>query len=570
MGLKLSDINTLADLVLYIQENTNNEHFLNSLKDGAWINMSTREFCYKIYGLAKNLKTLGVKKGDRVALFSDSSPNWLICDLSCQMIGAVTVPMFTNISSENLKYQLNHSKVKYAFVIGGDKWQAVKKYVNQLKYVFTHEFRTKNEKTISISKFFEEYDTHVKFNSLSKGIKKSDIATIIYTSGSTGMPKGVCLTHGNLISQVKDANSVFPLKKKDVTLSYLPLAHIFERMVLYFYLSNNIKIYFADEINNVPELLKEVRPTVMTTVPRLLEKIYSKVMLNISEASLLKKLIVKSAIYYALKLPEKLQKICLLRKFFYRLVYKKLLLIFGGRTRIIISGGAPLSEEIYDFFSKVGLNLYQAYGLTEAAPAISANGPKAHKIFSAGKAFPSVKIKIDNNGEILAKGPNIMIGYLNNVTETKKTIDKGWLRTGDSGYLDEQGYLYITGRIKELQKTSTGKYVQTIEIEQKLKQIPYIDNALVIADQKKFVTAIFFPDYAVMKSKKFSVKKLGSLIDTHLLNINKEFNSWEGIKKFHISKKAPTIENGEMTPSMKLRRHVILENYKEAIDNLYE
>ena len=149
MGLKLSDINTLADLVLYIQENTNNEHFLNSLKDGAWINMSTREFCYKIYGLAKNLKTLGVKKGDRVALFSDSSPNWLICDLSCQMIGAVTVPMFTNISSENLKYQLNHSKVKYAFVIGGDKWQAVKKYVNQLKYVFTHEFRTKNEKTIS-------------------------------------------------------------------------------------------------------------------------------------------------------------------------------------------------------------------------------------------------------------------------------------------------------------------------------------------------------------------------------------------------------------------------------------
>lgn len=572
MGRKLSGLNTLADLLLYIHGQNNNDHFLNYLKDAAWINISTKEFCYKTYGLAKKLKKLGVKKGDKVALFGSSSPNWLICDLSCQLLGAITVPMFTNISDENLKYQLKHSKVKYAFVIGGGQWQAVKAHTEQFKYIFTHEFRTRNDKTISISSSFEEYDTHVKLDSLSKDIKKDDLATIIYTSGSTGMPKGVCLTHGNLISQIKDTNILFPLSDKEITLSYLPLAHIFERMVIYFYLSNNVATYFADEINNVPELLKEIKPTVMTTVPRLLEKIHSKVISGIADASPIKKSIAKSAIWYATHLPKGLQKICLFHKVFHKLIYKKLLAIFGGKIRIMISGGAPLSPDIYNFFSKIGLNIYQAYGLTEAAPGISSNCANHHKIFSAGKIFPSVKVKIAKNGEILAKGPNIMPGYLNNISATKEAIQRGgWLKTGDLGYIDEDGYLFITGRIKELQKTSTGKYIQTLEIEQKLKQLPIIDNVMVVADKKKFVSAIIFPDTSLIKAKKISNnKRVEMLISKHVTQINKTLNSWETVKKFHIAKEPPTIENGELTPSMKIRKHIILENYKKTLDKFYK
>ena len=577
-------LNTLADLVLQIHSQPVKNNFLNYLKQSSWINLSNKEFSQKIYLLAKNLKKLGIKKGDTVALFADSSPYWLICDLGCQLIGAITVPMFTNVSKENLKFQLEHSKVKYAFVIGGDKWQIIKKYSENFKYIFTHELKVQNKKAIPISKFFgdAEIEHNLNFEKFLKTVKKDDLATIIYTSGSTGIPKGVCLTHNNLISQVKDAANIFPIDHRDIALSYLPLAHIFERMVAYFYLSKNMVIYFADEIGNVPDLMKETKPTIMTTVPRLLEKIHDKINTNITLAPLVKQTIAKTAICYAAYMPNYLKMILPFGKIFHRLIYKKLLAIFGGNMKIMISGGAALAPEIYSFFTNIGLNLYQAYGLTESSPGISSNTPKNHKIFSSGKPFPSVEIKIStikdheddqqnsNIGEILAKGPNIMAGYFANETETKKTICNGWLKTGDLGYLDKDGYLFITGRIKELQKTSYGKYVPTNLLENKLKQIPFIENALTIVNGRKFVSAILFPDNKLIKEQKITIKKLNSIIDINLEKLNNSVNSWETIKKFHLAKTSPTIENGELTPSLKLRKHIIEENYKNVIAQFYK
>ena len=572
MVKQLYNLNTLADLVCYIRQNANNPKFLNYLKNSNWINIPAKEFYIKLYNLADNLQKLGVKKGENIAIFADSSPYWVISDLSCQLIGAVTVPIFTNISKDNLEYQLKHTKIKYAFVIGASKWKIVKPYIGKFQNVFTHELRTHDKKAISLSKLFlsdNHTASHLDFNKFSKNIHKDDLATIIYTSGSTGNPKGVCLTHGNLISQVKDSQKIFPINSQDIVLSYLPLAHIFERMVMYFYLVNNAAIYFADEVQNVPELLQEIRPTIMTTVPRLLEKIYRGVEVKLQKAPLLKRIIFKIAICYALYMPQKLKKFLLFQRIYHRLIYAKILNIFGGRIKLMISGGAALSPQIYSFFWAVGLKLYQGYGLTETAPCLAANSPDDNRLFSVGKKFPSVNIKIAKNGEILAKGANVMVGYYHNDLATSEVMQRTWLKTGDLGYIDKDGYLYINGRIKDLQKTSTGKYVAVIELEQELKKIPFIDDVLIVAEQKKFVTAILFPDINAMQEQKVSYKILTSLVNEYLVKINKNFNDWEQIKKFHIADKSPTIKNGELTPSLKLRKHIILEHYKDIINKFY-
>ena len=353
MTKQFKNLYTLADLVSHIAKKNNNPKFLNYIQDGHWINISTKEFCLKLYNLTVNLQKLGVKKSDNIAIFADSSPYWVIADLACQLLGAVTVPIFANISRANLEYQLTQTQIKYAFVIGASKWKVAKPYIEKFSFIFTHELRTSNKKAINLSELFENNKHivgNIDFSKFTKEITEQDLASIIYTSGSTGDPKGVCLTHGNLIAQIKDTNKFFPLSDQDVILSYLPLAHIFERMVMYFYLLNNAAIYFVDEVQNVPELLKEVRPTIMTTVPRLLEKIYRGIEIKLEQANFGKKILFKMAILYALYMPEKLKKILLLQPIYHRLIYQKILNIFGGRIRVMISGGAPLSPQIYKFF----------------------------------------------------------------------------------------------------------------------------------------------------------------------------------------------------------------------------
>ena len=568
--MKFTAIQTLADLAIFISENKNNNKFTNHLKNGSWLANSTKDFSSKVFSLSENLILHGLKKGDKIALFCDSSPNWLICDFACQMIGVVTVPIFTNISKENLAYQLKHSEVKYAFIIGSDKWKAVKPYVGSLKKIFIHELRIKEENSVNLNDLFKPVNGNFsKIINNAKKINPDDLATIIYTSGSTAMPKGVCLTHRNLISQIKDSDKSFPVNSDDVILSYLPLAHIFERMVMYFYLSKNAEIYFVDNIENIANLMQEIKPTMMTTVPRLLEKIYNKIEAKQTSLPFSKKIIAGIAIYYAKKTPEWWYKNCFIRKLFAKLIYSKILTILGGRIKMMICGGAPLDSKLALFYKNIGLNLLEGYGLTEASPVIAANNLQNNKFASVGKLFPSVKVKIAENQEILVKGPNVMQGYYKDVSNTKEAIKDGWLYTGDMGRIDESGYLYVTGRIKELQKTSNGKYVATARLESALKELVYIDEVVIIADRRKFVSAIIFPDFDYIKENKIKLKDLKANIQEEILKINRNFNHWEEIQKFIIVKIAPSIENAQLTPSMKIRRHKILEDYEKAINELY-
>lgn len=568
--MKFTAIQTLADLAIFISENKNNNKFTNYLRNGSWLANSTKDFSSKVFSLSENLILHGLKKGDKIALFCDSSPNWLICDFACQMIGVVTVPIFTNISKENLAYQLKHSEVKYAFIIGSDKWKAVKPYIGSLKKIFIHELRIKEKNSVNLNDLFKPVNGNFsKIINNAKKIKPDDLATIIYTSGSTAMPKGVCLTHKNLVSQIKDSDKSFPVNSDDVILSYLPLAHIFERMVMYFYLSKNAEIYFVDDIENIANLMQEIKPTMMTTVPRLLEKIYNKIETKQTSLPVSKKIIASFAIYYAKKTPEWWYKNCFVRKLFAKLIYSKILAILGGRIKMMICGGAPLDTKLALFYKNIGLNLLEGYGLTEASPVIAANNLQNNKFASVGKLFPSVKVKIAANQEILVKGPNVMQGYYRDVKNTKEAIKDGWLYTGDMGRIDESGYLYVTGRIKELQKTSNGKYVATTRLESALKELVYIDEVVIIADRRKFVSAIIFPDFNYIKENKIKLKDLKLDIQEEILKINRNFNHWEEIQKFIIAKISPSIENAQLTPSMKIRRHKILEDYEKVINELY-
>lgn len=567
--MKLNELETLIDLFKHVSSGKSKDGYLSFLKNGKWHSMSSGEFSNKVLSLAHGFIESGIKPKDRVAIFADSSPYWLVFDFALQIIGAISVPMFTNIAIENLDFQIKDSKVNFAFVDGGDKWQVLKSHKKKFNKIFTHNLRVAGDNIIKLSDIFEKYEQNAVAPKYAK-VKPNDIATIIYTSGSTGNPKGVCLTHANLLAQLQDATKFFPLKEDDVALSFLPLAHIFERLVILLYLSSKIKIYFADKVENVPSLLKEVKPTIITVVPRFLEKIYAKINEKSQELSFFKRLISFCAIKYANSLSVGYANKLPIFSLFNKLIYKKFLHAFGGNIKIVVSGGAPLNPKIYKFFLNISLPLYQGYGLTEAAPVISSNCPRNNRFASSGKLFPQVKVKINDDGEILAKGRNIMHGYLNNDKATEKVIKDGWLYTGDLGHIDADGFLFVTGRRKEIQKTSNGKYVRTLTIENLSKEISYVDNVVVIADGRSFVSLIIFPDLEKLKQKKIKIKTFEQIVSDNLDHINKKLNHWEKIRKFHISREIASIKNGMLTPSMKLKRYAIEDFFKKEIDNMYK
>ncbi|MBT4921691.1 MAG: long-chain fatty acid--CoA ligase [Rickettsiales bacterium] len=571
MVTKFTEAKTLLDLFKYIATTHKSESSFNYIHHDEWRALSTKDFVKKTLAVAKYLRSIGVTHKSKVAIFAKSSPFWLIYDFAIQLNGAISVPMFTNISNENLKFQIENSGVKFAFVDGGDNWQEIKKFANDFDKIITHSLKVKGAKFVCLNKIIDDpANSKLTISSFKKVIHPDDIATIIYTSGSTGNPKGVCLTHQNLISQVKAANKLFSLNHDDTALSFLPLAHIFERMVMLLYMMRDVKIYFADDINNVQNLLQEIKPTVVTTVPRLLEKIYLKIRDKILSASFAKKYLALIALKYALAAPTDWSKNTPIWKFFNKILYAKIIGLLGGNIRIMISGGAPLSIDTNRFFFNIGLPLYQGYGLTETSPVISVNYPKATKFASSGKTLPLVNVKIEPDGEILVKGPNIMQGYYKDKQETQQVMEDGWLKTGDLGYVDKDGYLFINGRKKELMKTSNGKYVSPINIEAKLKNIPYVEMSMAVADGLKFVSAIIFPDLLSLKAKKIKLKKYHLMVAKEIEIINKDLNHWEKVQKFIIAKELPSVENNQLTPSMKIRRHIILEFYKKPIIHLYK
>jgi long-chain acyl-CoA synthetase len=577
--MKNYNFKTYSELFLHISNNYDNKYFLNYLSNGKYTNISTNDFKNKVICLSLALKDLGIQKGDKVGIFAKSSPFWLIFDFAILQVGAISVPIFANISSENLNFEIKDSSMKFMFIDSQERLDDIEKENSHLVFI-THNFCIKEpnfynfDEILVIGKQICDSTGFTSFEAL-----EYDIFSIIYTSGNTGTPKGVMLTHKNIVSQLHDINSLINLEQHEVSLSVLPLAHIFERTVMSYYLSRGISIYFVDDVQNVANLMKVVHPTIMTVVPRLLEKIFNKIKLNISTKPFISRAIASFAFAYALK--ENLNRNSLLFKIYDKLVYSKFREIFGSKLEKLISGGAPLSKEIALFFVNINVPVYQGYGLTEFSPVISTNYPNANKVGSCGKVIPSAQIKINENSELFVKGPALMKGYLNQEQLTAKTIDKdGWLHTGDVAYLDEDGYLFIKSRTKEIFKTSTGEYVNAVEIEQKLSKNRYIEFAVVISENRKYTTALLFVDREKYENAKKLNKNLTieeyynkddilKSISNHINRVNSNLNKWEKIVKFEILTNNISIETGELTPSMKICRAKIEEKYSSVINSMY-
>lgn len=576
--MKTYDFKTYSELFTHICS-LENKYFLNYLSNGKYQNISTTDFKNKVICLSLALKDLGIQKGDTVGIFANSSPFWLIFDFAIHEVGAISVPIFANISSINLNFEIKDANIKYMFIDSQERLKDIENENKDLTFI-THNFCIKEPNFYN----FDEILVIGKQICDSTGFtphkaQDDEIFSIIYTSGNTGTPKGVMLTHKNIVSQLHDINTLINLQQEEIALSLLPLAHIFERTVMSYYLSRGISIYFVDDIQNVANLLKIVKPTIMTAVPRLLEKIFNKIKNQISQKPLISRLIAGFAFKYALK--EDIDKNSIVYKILDKIVYSKLREIFGSRITKLISGGAPLSKEIALFFVNIGVPIYQGYGLTEFSPVISTNYPNSNKVGSCGKIIPSAEVKITENKELLVRGPSLMKGYLNQEELTSKTIDKdGWLHTGDIAHIDSDGYLFISSRVKEIFKTSTGEYVNAISIEQQLSKNKYIEFAVVISQNKKYTTALLFVDKEKYEIEKKNNNNLNieefynrtdiiNDISRHIENINKDLNQWEKIVDFKIITNDISIEGGELTPSMKICRNKIEEKYAQLIDSMY-
>ncbi len=577
------DIRSFAELYNNIYELPENTTFVHHRESDQWKTYSKTEFLTAIRHLTLAFEAEGWR-GRQIAIAISPSVYWLMIDYALMLSGAVSVPLFTNISTKNLRFQIDDADLHTVFIQTEAHEEVILAADPSITCI---DIDTTDQGRRSLDTFIragQEIDqkSPEKFDQILSKISSDDLVTIVYTSGTSGLPKGVELTHFNLISQIIDTAIKYKFDPKtDIALSLLPLAHIFERMVMHFYLSTGMSIYFADDVKNIGNLMRSGRPTIMTVVPRLLEKVWFKMHSKAMQSNPVKKLIAMTAFHRA-RYKDPYRRKSRLDTLMDTLVYSKLREAMGGRIRMLISGGAPLSDDLYRFFLNIGIPVYQGYGLTEASPVICANAPGENKVGTCGRHFTHTETKIDADGELLARGPGIMMGYHNNPQATRETVDSdGWLHTGDLATMDDEGYITITGRSKELSKTSTGEYISTGYIEHQLMASGWFDHVLTVGNNRPFVVALLMMDENVTRGL---MKKHGFL-DVHealhsrrfqkkihhlITRINKKLNHWERIRNFHLITESLSIENGDLTPSMKLAREHIQKRFQERIEAMYE
>ncbi|MFZ5947564.1 MAG: AMP-dependent synthetase/ligase [Stygiobacter sp.] len=579
----------LFDLITYQRENFPRKDSVSDKKDGKWITFSTEEVQSVVDKFSLGLLKLGVKPGDKLAIISPNRTEWNFVDLGILQVGCVDVPVYPNISVQEYEYIFNDAEVKYAFVANEDLYQkifSIKHKVKSLIDIYSFDKLEGKKHWKEILEFADE-SLREQLNQIKETVKQDDVATIIYTSGTTGVQKGVMLSHKNILSNVKSIKQIMPIGNNDRVLSFLPICHIFERTAVYYYMSIGAAIYYAESIDKVGDNLKEVKPNYFTTVPRLLEKIYDKIMevgRNLKQP--------KQAIFgWAVNLANhyhpqgKTNWFYNLRLWFARkLVFHKWIEALGGEVKGIISGAAALQPRLGRIFTAAGVNIVEGYGLTETSPVITCNRFEDFYIGTVGYPIPDVEIKIDpETGEILTKGPNVMLGYYNKPEDTKKAIDEdGWFHTGDIGVLIDNKYLKITDRLKEVFKLSGGKFVAPLPIENKMKESLFIRNIMVIGENEKFCAALVVPEFDFIKKwcEKKSVKDyivkgisqndaIKERIWKEIQHYNKRFSHIEQIKKFELVDKDWTVDTGELTPTLKLKRREIMKNYKHLIEKIY-
>ncbi len=569
-------------------------------KEGVYQGFSYQEFGERIKNVSQGLLSLGIKHGDRVALMSENRPEWAVCDFGILSAAATNVPIYPTITPEQVKYILADSETKIVITSSAELLEKVFQIYESLPTV---------EKVIHIDPTDESFDYLMSYEELIEAgqkygqknpdayqksvqsVKPDDLCGIIYTSGTTGAPKGVMLTHDNLLSNVTGSLKVLRVDETDTFLSFLPLCHSFERMAGHFLaVTAGATIAYAESVETVADNLGEVKPTLMTTVPRLLEKVYARVIENAESGSPIKKKIFWWAIktggkYVEAQMAGKISG-SLQRKYNLatKLVFSKLHQRVGGRLRFFVSGGAPLSKEIAEFFYKAGILVLEGYGLTETSPVIAVNHENKFKFGTVGPAIPEVEIKIADDSEILTRGPHVMKGYYKNPQATAEAIDDdNWLHTGDIGILDEAGFLAITDRKKNIIVTSGGKNVTPATIENALITSPYIEQVMVIGDKRKYLSALIVPtfdsikNYAQSNNISFSDREglinsaeIYNLLGTEIQRLSADLARFEQIKRYTLLPQEFTIKNGEITPSLKIKRKVITEKYADLIDKMYE
>jgi len=565
-------------------------------RDEHWAALSSKEFLRRVAGLANAFVELGVKPGDCVGLFAPNCPEWHTADFAINGSGAVTVPVYFNESPDRMSYILNHCGAQVVFVSGADQ---LKKFLNikdSLKDLQTVIVANAGE---AIPSDFLQYETLIataggteiaEYRMRAAQVLPGQLASLIYTSGTTGEPKGVMLTHLNFSSNVTDSVGDLRLQPEtDLAVSFLPLAHVYGRMLDYLYIFKGCPIAYVEVVENVAQALLEVKPTILAAVPRFFEKIYARLMEKGTQHTGIQRKIFDFGIKTAREAArwrcgDQPASLWLKLKWALadRLVYSKVREGTGGRLRVVMSGGAPLAKELAEFFWAIGIFIYQGYGLTETSPVLTSNYPK-NRVGSSGRPIENVQIRIADDGEILAKGPCIMRGYYKSPEATREVLSEdGWFKTGDIGYLDKDNYLFITDRKKDLLKTAAGKFVAPQPIENCLKTSSYILNAMVVGDQQKFIVALIVPNHVTVLAKlaeeglKFSSNaelaahpRAYALIENEVSRLTAHLAQYETIKRFALLPEDFTFDSGAMTFTMKLKRKVVEKRYHELIAKLY-
>jgi len=590
---------TLIDVFTRAARLHNRPDALNYKSGGRWISISSDEMLARAKHVAAGLYAIGIRHGDRVALLSDSRVEWTLADAGCLFAAAVDVPIYPTLTPPQVRYILQDSGSSALFLANHEKFLALKAILTECPHVQHVIFFDAQDVTqadgLTLARLEElgresEQREPRLIDRLAAQTTPDDLATLIYTSGTTGEPKGVMLTHANLISNLIDSSGHLEVGEQDAVLSVLPLSHVYERQAMYMYLHHGMAVYFAESLQAVGANLKEVRPTILVGVPRMFEKIYARIRERADEAGKLSAALLTWSVAVAREYARYFNRrgsipvgLRLKHWIASKLVFEKWRQAFGGRIRLLLSGGAALAEDLACIYIGAGIPIIQGYGLTETSPVITASTLEDYRVGTVGRVIPHVKLRIAPDGEIEVRGPNVMHGYYNKPEETRASFtEDGWFKTGDIGNIDADGYLRITDRKKELFKTSGGKYIAPQPIEQAIKASRFVSQVVLVGAERKFPAALIVPEWEQLDSycklKGIEVKsrsevirhpRIIDLLQRQVDALTPNLARYEKIKKVALLENEFTIEGGELTPTLKIKRRVIDEKYRDVIEKLY-